>query len=150
MTRPVWVMPQIEIPASQMLSLNDRRDRRRTSGTVRSLRSQASVSARAAGAPALDRARLVAWLRFPDGRRRDPHNYMPTLKALVDGLVDAGLVPDDDRRYLQGPDPRWDPEPTRPRLGEPMFAVAFEAYPFEGRGGSFQFLTPTDEKGLSA
>ena len=30
-----------------------------------------------------------------DRRRRDPSNWMPTQKALLDGLVDYGLVPDD-------------------------------------------------------
>lgn len=30
-----------------------------------------------------------------DRRRRDPSNLMPTQKAVVDGLVDAGVVPDD-------------------------------------------------------
>ena len=31
----------------------------------------------------------------PDKRRRDVDNAVPTLKAICDGLVDAGLVPDD-------------------------------------------------------
>jgi crossover junction endodeoxyribonuclease RusA len=31
----------------------------------------------------------------PDNRRRDPHNTAPTVKAIVDGMVDAGLWPDD-------------------------------------------------------
>lgn len=32
-------------------------------------------------------------------------------KAGVDGLVDAGLLVDDDHRHLIGPDHRIDPEP---------------------------------------
>lgn len=35
-----------------------------------------------------------------DHRRRDPSNLMPTQKAAVDGLVDAGLVPDDCPPYV--------------------------------------------------
>ena len=31
----------------------------------------------------------------PDRRRRDPHNTAPTVKAIVDGLVDAGFWRDD-------------------------------------------------------
>ena len=31
----------------------------------------------------------------PDKRRRDDDNTVPTLKAICDGLVDAGIVPDD-------------------------------------------------------
>jgi Holliday junction resolvase RusA-like endonuclease len=34
----------------------------------------------------------VAW---PDRRRRDTPNAYPTVKALLDGLVDAGLLADD-------------------------------------------------------
>ena len=35
-----------------------------------------------------------------DNRRRDADNLVPTLKALCDGLVDAGLVPDDTPNYM--------------------------------------------------
>ncbi len=45
----------------------------------------------------------VAW---PDKRRRDVANVHPTVKAIVDGLVDAGVLPDDDDRHLMGPDLR--------------------------------------------
>ena len=85
----------------------------------------------AARCPSLERARLVAWVRFPDGRRRDLHNYMPTLKALVDGLVDAGLLPDDDVRHLQGPDMRLDPRHTNKRMGIPMCSIQFAVMPYE-------------------
>jgi crossover junction endodeoxyribonuclease RusA len=33
-------------------------------------------------------------------RRADPVNLTPTSKALVDGLIDYGLCPDDDPRYV--------------------------------------------------
>lgn len=37
------------------------------------------------------------------GRRLDPHNAMSTgaIKAVLDGLVDAGMVPDDTDQYLE-------------------------------------------------
>ena len=35
-----------------------------------------------------------------DMRRRDPSNIMPTQKAVVDGLVDAGVVPDDTPEFV--------------------------------------------------
>jgi len=47
-------------------------------------------------------------------RRRDPHNYYPTVKPIVDGLVDAGLWPDDTPDFVE----------TR----EPMFAVCQDMY----------------------
>lgn len=46
------------------------------------------------------RRRVPCFVRveFPvrdPNRRRDPHNWAPTEKAIVDGLVDAGVWPDD-------------------------------------------------------
>ena len=38
-------------------------------------------------------------------RRYDPHNLMPTMKHVIDGLVDYGLIPDDNTRHLDGPHP---------------------------------------------
>lgn len=33
--------------------------------------------------------------------KRDDENPVPTLKALCDGLVDAGIVPDDTNQYMK-------------------------------------------------
>jgi crossover junction endodeoxyribonuclease RusA len=46
---------------------------------------------------------------FPvhDARRRDPHNLAPTVKAIVDGLVDAGVWPDDTDTWVIVLDPRF-------------------------------------------
>ena len=35
--------------------------------------------------------------------RYDPGNYYPTAKAILDGIVDAGILPDDSHEYLDGP-----------------------------------------------
>lgn len=35
-----------------------------------------------------------------DARRRDADNIVPTLKALCDGMVDAGVVPDDTPQFM--------------------------------------------------
>ena len=51
-----------------------------------------------------------------DRRRRDPSNLMPTQKAVVDGLVDAGLVADDTPDYVTETSPTIDP-PTREAPG---------------------------------
>jgi crossover junction endodeoxyribonuclease RusA len=40
-------------------------------------------------------------LPFRGARRRDPHNYVGTnVKAVVDGLVQAGVVPDDTPEWV--------------------------------------------------
>ena len=59
------------------------------------------------------RARVVMELRFCDKRRRDPANWSPTAKAVMDGLVDAGLFIDDDSEHVVGPDMRLGPTTTK-------------------------------------
>lgn len=36
------------------------------------------------------------WFRFDDEVHRDSSNYFPTAKAFTDGLVAAGVIPDDN------------------------------------------------------
>lgn len=43
----------------------------------------------------------------PDNRRRDSHNTAPTVKAIIDGLVDAGFWKDDTSDYVIVVDPRF-------------------------------------------
>jgi len=44
---------------------------------------------------------------FPvtQNRRRDPHNYYPTVKPIVDGLTDANYWPDDTPEYVETREP---------------------------------------------
>jgi hypothetical protein len=93
------------------LNANSRTDRRRQTPDRRAWRDAANLYARAAKLPGLGKAHLVATLHFTDRRHRDTHNYYPTIKAIVDGLVDYGLLPDDSSLYLSGPDLR---------LGDPV------------------------------
>ena len=41
----------------------------------------------------------MVWI-VPDRRRRDEENIVATLKPYCDGLVDAGLVPDDTPQFM--------------------------------------------------
>jgi len=62
----------------------------------------------------MERASIQCFVRYPKlARRRDVHNLYPTAKHLIDGMVDAGLLPDDSDEYLIGPDMRKDPDPSR-------------------------------------
>lgn len=56
--------------------------------------------------PPLEMVRIVITYYWPDSRRRDPNNWQMTSKAIVDGMVDAGLVPDDNMQFVWGPDNR--------------------------------------------
>lgn len=52
-----------------------------------------------------------------DKRTRDTDNLVLTLKPCKDGLVDAGLVPDDNPTYMTAPMPVIDPpDRANPRL----------------------------------
>ena len=55
------------------------------------------------------RARAIAYIGYPRNGRADPANAAPTVKALIDGLVDGGVLADDDHEHLLGPDYRRDP-----------------------------------------
>ncbi|QHO91953.1 hypothetical protein CWT12_12405 [Actinomyces sp. 432] len=70
---------------------------------TRRLRERAGWEARRARIPAMPRARIDAYIHGRFRRRVDPANTYPTVKALVDGLVDARVLPDDDSRHLDGP-----------------------------------------------
>lgn len=57
-------------------------------------------------APVFQRAHILGVLHPSSNGRRDPANWYPSFKACVDGLVDAGLLDDDDHTRLVGPDMR--------------------------------------------
>lgn len=56
--------------------------------------------------PLFQRAHILGVLHPPKAGRRDPANWYPSFKAAVDGIVDAGLLDDDDHTRLLGPDMR--------------------------------------------
>ena len=49
---------------------------------------------------------IVAYVQKPVRNRFDPGNWYPTAKAVVDGIVDAQLLTDDDWKRVVGPDMR--------------------------------------------
>lgn len=64
----------------------------------------AHIYARQAKLPkGLQRVRIDAYVWKSSKRAYDPHNLMPTLKPVIDGLVDYGLLVDDSSEYLAGP-----------------------------------------------
>lgn len=83
------------------LNMNDRMHWAKRSKIKRELRQRANIAARVAGLPRDCSAVIVQLVYRPrDRRRRDPSNFMPTQKPVLDGLVDYGLVPDDCPPYV--------------------------------------------------
>ncbi|MEU1078213.1 MULTISPECIES: hypothetical protein [unclassified Streptomyces] len=98
------------INANANMHWNDRRK------LVKALRQTAWAMARQAKLPALQRAHVI-YVFHPDAKRpntrRDSGNWSPSAKAAIDGLVDAGILPDDNHHRLLGPDPRIGPPVPR-------------------------------------
>lgn len=108
---------RLEIHKSGMLwmTANDRWPWRRKARAVRQWRD--TTAWRSRSLPRLAAAHVVCELLFADRRRRDPGNWAPTAKACVDGLVDAGVLPDDDGKHLLGPDMRLGPTVAKAYVG---------------------------------
>lgn len=70
--------------------------------------------------PFTGRVHITVELRFPDNRRRDAANYYPTIKACVDGIVEAGLIVDDSDKYVDALTIRRGPREPR---GEMVITV---------------------------
>ncbi|MEU8469526.1 hypothetical protein AB0F30_16650 [Streptomyces sp. NPDC029006] len=94
-------------PKTKLINANQNIHYRRKAELVKVIRNAAWTMARHSKIPALQRAH-VYFVIHPDDivKHRDPGNWAPSAKAAVDGLVDAGVLPDDDSTRLLGPDPR--------------------------------------------
>lgn len=88
------------------VTANQRLNWRPKAARVRQWRELALLAARQARTPQLQAAHITAHVHRDRGGRFDPSNWADTAKACIDGLVDAGLLPDDDADHLTGPDMR--------------------------------------------
>lgn len=79
------------------------------------------AAALTASLPKIDKAHIVATLFFHDSRQRDPNNYNPTTKAILDGMVDAGVFVDDNWKHVVGPDHRVGE--TTVKRGQQLYVV---------------------------
>jgi crossover junction endodeoxyribonuclease RusA len=50
--------------------------------------------------PRLGRVKIKAVYYASDNRRRDVSNLFPSVKAAVDGIVDAGVIKDDNDKFV--------------------------------------------------
>ena len=63
-------------------------------------RSDTCWLAKAAHVPALTRARIDVQVEQAKGRLADVEAHSPAVKAAIDGIIDAGVLPDDSGEYL--------------------------------------------------
>lgn len=101
-----------DLPQTTPMSLNDRHTYQQKSRLKKPYREAAYWLARQQKIPACRRIRVTLIYTPKDRRRRDPLNLVATLKLIEDGLVDAGIVPDDTPDYLESQMPLIDlPDP---------------------------------------
>ena len=92
---------------------------------TKALRGLAAVQARRQGlAPVAGPVLVTAEIGYRGGRA-DPANAYPTIKALLDGMTDASVWPDDDSEHVIGPDMRRATE--APPRGHHTVTITLEA-----------------------
>ncbi|MFE7077886.1 hypothetical protein ACFU96_48215 [Streptomyces sp. NPDC057620] len=107
-------------PGLKLMSANQRLHHRVRAGLTADIRGAAMATcsenehmraalAVAGSDPVLEHAYILGVLHPGSRRRIDPANFYPSFKAAVDGLVDAGVLEDDDHTRVVGPDMRLGP-----------------------------------------
>lgn len=72
---------------------------------------------------------VMLTIDVPDKRRRDPANLYATVKPVVDGLVDAGLWPDDTPEYVTTIEPVLRTAPSIRGIGRAPLFVTIHIWP---------------------
>jgi len=102
----------LDIPRAWWWTANDRLHWAQRAQRTRWVRQMAAHAAR--GTRKHSRADINAYVAYPRQNRADPSNVAATvLKAAIDGLVDAGVLPDDDSEHLPALTIRRDPPTGR-------------------------------------
>jgi hypothetical protein len=115
-----WV---IELPFVTALSLNDRDIWQVKAAKVKPWRTASHLLAKQAKIPACRRIHVELNYVPSTVRRRDPDNLVAVLKPCIDGLVDAGVVPDDDLRFVERSFPVIHPKGPPRRSGNRWWMV---------------------------
>lgn len=94
----------VDVPVNEWVSANSRYTPHARAHRVAALRLRAAYLARSQKlAPMSGLVRIEARVHGRVNRRTDPANAADTTKPLVDGVVDAGVLADDDHTHVVGP-----------------------------------------------
>lgn len=88
------------IPDAYWLTANGRDHWAAKSRRTRALRHLGQLRGRLSGLSNLGATKVTATIGYPRNGKSDPANAAPTVKALIDGLVDAGVWADDDSEHV--------------------------------------------------
>lgn len=112
-------MITIPIAKHLLLSANGREHRQQAAKITKQLREAAFWLAKTSGQEPIecpvDLTIAIAW--NPLKRRRDRLNLAPTIKACVDGIVDAGVLSDDNDQVIRSETLITAPEACAPEYG---------------------------------
>lgn len=82
------------------LNMNDRMHWAKKAKITKSIRQEVYIRAKAARLRPCKHLKVQFYYQPRDRRRRDSSNIIATQKPIVDGLVEAGIVPDDTPDYV--------------------------------------------------
>ena len=100
-------MTQFTVPApAGWINSNQRLHRLAVAKLTALWREAGRVAVPAGWEPFTGRVHIEAHIWKPRAGRYDPNNLWPTVKACVDGVVESGLLADDDHEHVLGPDMR--------------------------------------------
>lgn len=127
----VWESRVMPLTRSKLITANDKMHWAARSRLTKQLRQWGYLLGREGEGVArlgLTHARVEMEFAYPDRRRRDRSNLAPTVKALMDGLIDAELLPDDADRFLDGPHTVIAERMAGKQLNIPMYEVRIRVY----------------------
>lgn len=90
----------VALPAMPYLNSNDRPHWRTRGRKTKAIREAAAWATKALRQAPMNAVEITAVIHPKTARRFDPHNLQPTVKAAIDGIVDAQLIADDDSSRL--------------------------------------------------
>lgn len=91
----------VELPCGRLLTSNTLGSHwRARHGIQQQIKADTMLLARYRKIPRLQRAHIIGEILPTSRLRRDPHNWQPSVKAAVDGLVAVGVLPDDNADHL--------------------------------------------------
>lgn len=123
----------IKVPENEWMSANDRMHWRERATRTKRLRRRGYFEARRNGLLPMRRTFVTVSVQYASSGRADPANAYPTVKALVDGLVDFGVLTDDDSKHL--PEMTFKRAPGRCKRGWHVITLTLVEEDKTGEGG---------------
>ncbi|WP_431870880.1 hypothetical protein [Nocardiopsis eucommiae] len=90
----------VNLPHMPYLNSNQRLHWATKARKTKAIRDAAAWATKALNQTPMAAVEITAVIHPKTNRRFDPHNFQPTVKAAIDGIVDAQLIADDDATRL--------------------------------------------------